>query len=253
MTTATTAHLTRRLGTVAHGALAVLYAAFTGLASFGIPSLLTAWTTAGPELELRTAYVYWGVLAGLFIPVAALALLRRALVAPATMLLGLIVSIGCTLAIALEPENAQYAAMTGIPALLLVLFHPQRGSLLQAGAAGMDRLLTGLVAVAAVPAVLLALDHARNSAATPYTDTMHGQYAQGSIIVLALLCSGAVTALRQSGWVVAAVVTVAGTALIGVAGIVFPNDLMSVGRPWGIACVVLAACFAGASLGARRR
>lgn len=230
------------------GALAVGYAVLTALASFGLPSLLTAWGTSGDELELRTAYVVWGVLAGLFIPALALSLVRSKPAASAAALACLVVAALATLALAFEPENAGYLAVICGPAAVLWALHPRGRDVLRPGVGGVDRLALSVAAVMTLPGLWHAVTLARESAATSYLDTMHGQYAQGAVLSTALVLTALVSSLRQSGWRFTGCLAALAAAIVGLAGIVFPDDLMSVGRTWGALTVVSAVVYATALL-----
>lgn len=231
--------------------VAVLYAAGTAVASFGLPSLLTAWTTSGAELELRTHYLLWGLLAGLFIPLAALPLVRRARAAQGQQLLALVAGVVVALLLAFEPENARYLALFGVPALVLVGLHPERRRLLTVGS--FDRVMAGLCAVAVVPAAAYAFVNLRLSAQTHYLEDLHGGYAHAGVLAVAAVLTAAVAARRASGWLwAAATVVVIGTC-VGVAGLLFPEDPSSLGRLGGTATLAWAAAFAAASARQLRR
>lgn len=218
--------------------LAVILAAGTSLASFGLPSALTAWTTSGAELPLRTHYVIWGALAGIVVPVASVALTKRGWdIAPMQQLLVFAASAFVGLALAFEQENAAYVAGFTIPILMLYALHPNRSSIFQ-GPARSDRWMLALAAVAALPAAAYAVANLRLSAATHYTHDLHGGYAHAGILALLLVASITVAARRRPGWQVAAWTTVAGGSMLGAAGVLYPADPSSVGRPGGIAVLV---------------
>lgn len=222
--------------------VAVLFAAATALASFGLPSALTAWTTSGSELELRTHYVIWGALAGVYLPVAALALVRRSIVAPAQQLAVFVVAALACLGLAAEPENLLYVAAFTVPVVVLLLLHPDRFLLLSAERA--DRGILVLALVAAGPAVAYAIANARLSAATSHTDVLHGGYLQAAILAIALVLSTLVAAGGARGWQVTAAVVIVATLMLGSAGLLFPDDPSSVGQIGGAGCIVAAAALA---------
>ncbi len=229
----------------ARGTIAVLYAAGTALASFGLPSLLTAWTTSGDEIDLRTMYVIWGLLAGVFIPLAVLPLVRRPLPALGQQLVAFVAASAVALALAFEPENARYIALFTVPAIALVLLHPARRQLFTAGS--WDRMMLAVAAAGAVPASLWAVDNLRLSAQTSSLDTMHGQYAQAGVLGLALASSAVVAARRAVGWRWVAGSTVFCTLVLGFAGLVFPEDPGSLGTTGGAIALTLAAAFIAAA------
>jgi hypothetical protein len=236
---------TARVRRIALSTVAVLFAAGAAIASFGLPSLLTAWTTSGDELAMRTHYVVWGLLAGVFIPMAVLPLVRRPSIAPGQQLIGFVAACAIALALAFEPENARYIAIFSAPAIVLVLLHPARRQLLTAGS--WDRVMLVVAALAAVPAAVYAFDNLRLSAQTHYLDTMHGEYAHAGVLALALAFSALVAARRAAGWLwVVGSVGVCATVL-GVAGLLFPEDPASVGTTGGAVALFLVAMFLAAA------
>jgi hypothetical protein len=237
-TTVPTAATLRRPRRIVLGALAALYAAFTALASFGLPSLLTAWTTSGEELPLRTQYVVWGVLAGLLIPLTVLPLVRRPRVAQAQQLGVLVLACILGLALALEPENAEYAAYIAVPAAILLALHPAVRDVFSTGT--WHRPTLAVAVLAAAPAFAYAVTNARESAATSAADPAHGQYLQAAVLALTLLGSTFVAARRAAGWRWVAAGTIVGAALLGLAGVLFPDDLSSPGTVGGAATLLLA-------------
>jgi hypothetical protein len=234
--------------------LVVAYALFVGLMSFGLPSLLTSWFTTGDELPLRTAYVVWGVLGGLLVPTLALALLRSRLARAACQaLVGVVGACVIVLVAGFKAEHLVYLASVAVPALVLLALHPQTRSALRLGHS-IDRAAMAIVAVMCVPAGWYAVDMALTSRATRVLDTpsgqftLHGQYAQAAVLAFALVFVAAVGTLRQPGrrFLVALVAISAG--MIGAAGVLFPQDLMSLGATWGTLTLAASAAYAVAGL-----
>lgn len=228
---------------VALRVVAVLYALLVALASFGLPSLLTSWFTSGAEVALRTAYVVYGVLAGLLVPGLALALLvRRPPVAIWHGLAAVVAGTGGAMALAFERENLAYGLVTVGPALVLLALHPGARRALRA--APVDRATLVVALLTAGPVAWYAAEMAALSRATSYLDTMHGQYAQGAVLAFSLLLLTFVGALRQPGRRIVVGLVAASAALLGLAGLLFPDDPMSVGRTWGALALVAAAAYA---------
>lgn len=234
-------------------ALALIYALVAGIASFGLPSALTAWFTEGSELPLRTHYVIWGALAGVFMPGAALALMRpERSIAAMQQLLAFVVAAVAGLVLAFETETATYIAMFALPIILLAALHPHRGRLLESGPR-MDVPMLALAGVAAIPTGFYALANLRLSAATHFTDDLHGGYAQAGILALALLLSTVVAARGASGWQVPAWISAIGAAMLGLAGVLYPSDPSSLGAPAGAAVLIGSAIMVGLTLTRTRR
>jgi hypothetical protein len=230
--------------------LAVAYAAFVGLASFGLPSLLTSWSTTGDELPLRTAYVVWGVLAGLVVPALALALLSRRTAPAVPQALGCLLC-ACLLVLVLgfKVEHLQYVAGVAIPALLLLALHPER-AVPRVPRRAVDPLAAIVVGSIALPTIWYGVDMALTSRTTSVLDTpsgtftMHGQYAQAAVLAFTLILVAAVGVLRQPGRRFLIALVVVSACILGTAGLLFPHDPMSLGATWGAVTLVAAAAYA---------
>lgn len=243
-----------RTRVIALRGLAVIYAAFVGLASFGLPSLLTSWFTTGDELPLRTAYVVWGVLAGLLVPALALALLRgRAAVAICQALVGLVCACVLVLVVGFKTEHLEYLAGVAIPAVLLLALHPQTRAALRPAKA-IDPVAAVVVGAMVVPAAWYGVDMALTSRVTNVLDTpsgtftVHGQYAQAAVLAFALILIAAVGTLRQPGRRILVAPVAVAAGILGSAGILFPHDLMSLGTTGGTLTLVAAGAYAVAGL-----
>ncbi len=238
--------------------VAVGYALFAAVASFGLPSLFLSWSTTGDELPLRTAYVVWGVLAGVLIPGLALAVLRR----PATAAVqGLVALVGAALVVGLvgfKVQHLEYLAAVALPAAALVALHPDGLRVLR-GEGPLQPIPFVVVCVMAVPGCWFALDVALASRTTRVLDTpsgeytLHGQYAQAAVLALALVLAAAVGSIRQPGQIVVVALVSVSAAVVGVAGLLFPEDLLSVGSAWGAVTLGAAATYTmGVLLGGRQ-
>lgn len=231
--------------------VAVGYAVLTGIASFGLPSLVTSWSTSGDELQLRTAYVVWGVLAGLLIPGLALSLLARPSLAVWRALAALLVGTVAAMALAFERENLGYATVVVGPAVALLLLHPRARE--AARPASADRVSLAIATLMAVPLLWYGTVMAGHSRATSYVDTMHGQYAQGAVLAFTLVLMSLSGALRRDGRGIVVTLVSLSAGALGVAGILFPHDAMSLGIGWGGLTVAAAVGYAASfALRARR-
>jgi hypothetical protein len=225
--------------------IAAVYVVGAALASWGIPSLLTAWTTSGDELALRTHYLLWGLLAGLLIPTAALPLVWRPRTAQFQQLCALVAASMFGVVLAFEPENIRYLAIFATPALLLVLLSPARRHLFRAGS--WDLPMLGVAVMISAPAVVYAVENLRLSAETASTADLHGGYAHAGVVAIALAGSAVVAARHAAGWRWAAGSTAAGTLLLGLAGLLFPHDPSSLGTTGGVVALLLTATFLAAA------
>lgn len=233
------------------GVIAVVYAAATAVASFGLPSLLMAWATSGEEIELRTHYLCWGLLAGLFIPLAVLPLVRRPRPAQGQQLLALLAAVVVAAVLAFESENLRYLALFGLPAAVLVALHPHRRELLRVGS--WDPLMAVVAGVAAVPGAAYAFSNLRLSAQTHYLDDLHGGYAHAGVLMVALVLTAGVAARRAPGWAWSASTVILGGFCLGVAGLLFPEDPSSLGTLGGAVTLGLTVAFGAAALRHVRR
>lgn len=230
--------------------LAIAHAILIGLASFGLPSLITAWSTTGDELPLRTAYIVWGVLGGMVVPSLVLGLLwRRTAVAACLGLMGVVAGCVIVLVVGYKPEHLVYLASVAVPAVILLGLHPQTSKAFRPQSA-IDRPAIAIVAVMAVPAAWYGIDMALTSRATHILDTpsgeftMHGQYAQAAGLAFALILLASVGTLRRPGRPFLVALTTTAAALMGIAGILFPHDPMSMGTSWGVATLTASAAYA---------
>lgn len=233
--------------------MAAVYALAIALGMFGLPSALTAWFVTDSELPLRTHFVVWGALAGVLLPAAALAIAIRPgrSQASAQQMGAVVIATVLGLAMSFEPENAGYAALLVLPALILIAMHPDRSRLLTWGRP--DTPLLVLAVIGAVPAVSYAIVNLRASANTSYLDELHGGYAQAGILALLLVLSTAVAALGAPGWGVPAWSAVVATAMLGAAGVLYPSDPSSVGRPGGFGLLAAAVILAVLTITRPRR
>jgi len=142
------------------------------------------------------------------------------------------------LALSFESENAGYAAVLVVPALILIAMHPDRSRMLTRGRR--DTPLRALAVIGTVPALPYAIVNLRASANTSYLDELHGGYAQAGILALLLVLSTAVAAVGAPGWRVTAWAAVVATAMLGTAGILYPSDPSSVGRQGGFGLIAAA-------------
>jgi hypothetical protein len=220
---------------------------------FGLPSAVTAWFVTDSELPLRTHFVVWGALAGVLVPTAALVIAIRPSrsQASAQQMGAIVIAVALGLALSFEPENAGYAALLMVPALILIAMHPDRSRLLTR--ARPDTPILALAVIGAVPALSYAIVNLRASANTSYLDELHGGYAQAGILACLLVLSTAVAAFGAPGWRVPAWSSVVATAMLGTAGILYPSDPSSVGRPGGVGLIAAALALAVLTITRPRR
>lgn len=237
--------------------VAVLWVLVTALASFGLPSLLTGWSTSGDELPLRTMYVVWGILAGIVLPGVGLALLAHPRIGVCRALVALVVASAAALVVGFNPLHLAYFGYVVGPMVLLIALHPDVRSILEP--ASVDRVSMAIAAAISVPALAWGTKLARESRIEAWLETpsgdfsLHGQYSQAATLAFAIALLALVGALRQPGrWIIVALASVS-TALWGIAGIAFPEDATSPGTTWGIVAMVAAAVYVAATAVSERR
>lgn len=168
-----------------------------------------------------------GVLVQLYRPRERLAPLLMALAVPPAVAVG-------------EILTGAYTVMgTGVPfAILLVigLLHPGARQLVRPRIA--SRLMAGLVAVAAVPAVLFAIRQVELYRLDPAGDQDIGHWSIMAGFPVLVAAWGLVGATDRAGWRLTAWVTGAAVVAFGLQSLLFPGVLSGV--PWYWAAAVLA-------------
>ncbi len=201
------------------------------------PAFLAVRTDLGPDdvvhrlhstvVAVTFAGMVLGVLVQLYRPRERLAPLLMALAVPPAVAVG-------------EILTGSYTVMgTGVPFVLLLLIgllHPEARQLGRPRIA--SRLMAGLVAVAAVPAVLLAIRQVELYRLDPAGDQDIGHWSIVAGFPLLVAAWGLVGATDRSGWRLTAWVTGAAVVAFGLQSLLFPGVLSGV--PWYGAAAVLA-------------
>ena len=184
-------------------------------------------------------------------PLGQIAGLQQVLLLFAIFLVGIVV-MGTTVDARLFSEVPFFLLIFG-PAVVAALLHPAGRALVRTRTAGtFTPLLAGLAVVAAIPLAVFAADQVvLQGSGDEHAVISH--YAGMVIYAAAIVGFGLLASLKPAGWRVP-LYSAAGLALIlGVASVLYPNMVSSVGTMWGGAAILWAAAFAVAGeLTARR-
>jgi hypothetical protein len=237
-------HRGRRIAfAVASGLFAV--AAFGGLLGF---SLVTGWFDNSDGGIHRVHMLGFGILYGLLLTVAALALTRRPEEKPSVFFQVVVVGLAAIIG-ALVSADGNYVVLGLIviaAAAILLTLHPARAEVLRPTVSP-SPLMGGLVLVGAVPLTGFALTMARLQRAGPPTDphVSGDHWANMAALAFGLVLVGLLASARMRGWRFTAWCAGLGTAVYGVASIVFhrfPNTSVpypgSEGTGWGLLALI---------------
>lgn len=138
--------------------------------------------------------------------------------------------------------------------LVAALLHPNRGEMLRPGGIGQPILLA-LVAVAAAPLLLYAVNQINLQVAAPAGDS-HAEfnhYITMAGLAIAILLAGLLASFKITGWSIPA--WGAGFLLLylGLTSVVFPGQASSVGALWGALAIVGGLAFFAVTAYLRRR
>jgi hypothetical protein len=236
-----------RVRRTAFTVLTIVFAlgAFGGL--FGI-ALFFGWFNNEAGGIHRVHYLGFGVLFGVLLTTAAVALVRRPEARPSAFLQVVAVAVGTVLA-ALVSADGNYPPLGLIVvagAAILLAVHPSRKGIVHP-AADPSPILGTFAAVGAIPLVWFGLTMARlqrdGLAADPHVQQDHWANMAGMAFGLALV--GLLAAMRVRGWRLTAWCAGLGVAVYGLASIVFaqfPGTQVpypgSEGVGWGVVALI---------------
>jgi peptidoglycan/LPS O-acetylase OafA/YrhL len=210
--------------------------------AFGGQLLVTGWTTQRAGGTHHVHDLAWGALEGLLLLVALVVALLHRRSRPSAVLQAVAVVASMLVTMVLVAQPDPFAAVLA----LLVL----GGGVAYGGVRGPVRLhrpslvLTG---VAAVPLVGWALSAAADQRADADEHAELLGYTGVTAFALALVAVLLVAGLRRPGWRSTAVSAAAAAAIVGTAGLLWPDDASSPGRVGGVALLALAVCTIGLS------
>jgi hypothetical protein len=226
-------------------ALVLAAGALGGLFGIGI---VIGWTDTAEGGIHRVHDIGFGVLYGLLLAAAFVALARRPERNPAAFFMVVATALAALVAVLVSTawDYAILAVAVGVGAAILFALHPARYRLLHP-APRPSRVLTGFVVVAAIPLLWFGLSMAAKQRAGPSADphVSMDHWVTMAAMAFGLVLVGAVAASRVEGWRLAAWCAGLGVAIYGVASIVFrqyPGTTEpyagSVGAGWGLVAVI---------------
>ena len=228
--------------------------AFGGLFGFGI---VLGWSSSDEGGIHRVHQIGFGVLFGVLLTTACLALIRRPERRPSAFLQILAVGVGTLLGSALSANGGVgvLGAIVLVGAAVLFALHPDRGSVLHPGFRP-SPILGAIAVLGSVPLVAFGLATAKlqrtGLAADPHVH--EGHWAIMSAMAFGLVLTGLLAAARARGWRFSSWCAGVGVAAYGLASIVFHQfpgtDLPyagSEGIGWGLAAIGGGLVFVAAS------
>lgn len=128
--------------------------------------------------------------------------------------------------------------MVGAAALIATILHPAwRDFFRSFSVAQVNRVMLGLVIVAAVPLLAFALTNIRRQGTVNDDHAALGHYGFMAAFAFTVIGVGLLASLRPDGWRVTAWVAGLLPALLGVAALVYPDVSSSLGPAWALAAI----------------
>jgi hypothetical protein len=229
------------------GVLAVIFAlgAFGGLFGF---ALFTGWFSSEDGGIHRVHYLGFGILFGVLLTTAAVALVRRPEDRPSAFLQVVAVAVAGVVGAAVSADGNYLVLglIVAVIAAILLVVHPSRARMLHP-AADPSPVLGTLAAVGAIPLVWFGLTMARlqrnGLSNDPHVKGDH--WANMAAMAIALALVGLLAAMRVRGWRLSGWCAGLGVAVYGLASIVFarfPGTQVpypgSEGVGWGLVALI---------------
>lgn len=207
------------------------------------------------EVEAHRAHFMGVGIIAWTVVLAVLAQLRKPQRRVAQMLLLVVVAIGATVVFGLSGTFGEWLLEEWtilIPVLLVAALHPRAGDLTRLPK--FDGRMAGLIAVATVPWMVFAVNHARlqlsNAAGDPHAELEH--WAVAALLALVIVGAGAIGASHHDGWRLPAWIAAIGSLAYGVHSLVFPDPASALSRMWAITAVAWGVVFAVSVIGRSR-
>jgi MFS family permease len=219
----------------------IAYAVLAGLlglaAGFGIGGFLAlAFGFTGGEHAIHD--VGWGVMTGVLLSVGLLAQVHRPERKVAALQQAGAVAVAFLIGMLALGSFDVFGFIPLVAVLLLVALHPNRSEVFRIG--DMSRRLAGLTVLGAIPFTVFALGQLElqqlNIPGDEHAEDTH--YVGMFVMALALVLVGLVASGRAAGWRISAWSAGVGTAVYGLASVIFPQLVSSAGTGWGIAAIL---------------
>jgi len=224
--------------------LAVVFG--VGLGALGLFSMVVGWLGAAGREEHRIHDIGFGAVAGILIAVPLLLQASRSERRISEMQ---------AVALGFVGFGAGYALGGAVPFLLgpvvivalLWWLHPAREELAFRGRP--QPILAALAVLAAIPLVIYAIDQAEIQRACVLADEHCEEFhfAGMAALAFALPLVGLAAAWRAPGWRTVARLVAVAAAVFGLSGILYPDNLSSIGTTWGAIVLGAAAVFLAVS------
>jgi hypothetical protein len=182
--------------------------------------------------------------------VGMLAQLRRPSENVAAQLMALIpwVALGLASALSLTWIRFAPAPISAALTLLAITLHPTGGNFFRSfSMSRLNRVMLGLVIMAAAPLVAFAATNIRLQATAPNDHAALGHYGFMAAFSFTVIGVGLVASLRPDGWRLTAWVAGFLPALLGLTSLVFPDVDSNLGLGWAIAAIVWGVVFVAAA------
>jgi hypothetical protein len=182
--------------------------------------------------------------------VGMLAQLRRPSENVAAQLMALIPWVALGLASVLSVTWIRFAPAPILAALTLlaIILHPTGGSFFRSfSMSRLNRVMLGLVIMAAVPLVAFAATSIRLQATATNDHAALGHYGFMAAFSFTVIGVGFLASVRPDGWRLTAWVVGCLSVLLGLASLVFPDVDSSFGLVWAIAAIVWGVVFVAAA------
>jgi len=214
------------------------------LPALGLADLTTSWFLEKSTLVHDLGY---GAITGILVPAGLLAQLRR----PDVAIAGLQQVGACAIAYAVAGLFADrgylvLAALVAAGLAVMLLVHPTGGTVFAVPDES-SPLLAGLALLAAGPLALYAVRTAerQREGAAPVDFHAHlGSWGGLTAMAVGIVLVALVAAVRTKGWRVPAYSAAAAAAVWGLGNVLYPDELGSEGRGWGLLALAWAAVFA---------
>ena len=235
--------------------LTVLFGLGLGLGAFAFLALVAAWFGVG-DREVHIVHdLAWGAHGGLLLAIPFLIQAVNPERKPAVML-------GAALAgLALAVGYALSGVWLFVPVPIVIVgllcwLHPARGDILPRGSRA--RTVAAVLAVVALTPFLVtyAFDEAAIQRACPPSGDQHCEefhFAGMAALAFALPLVGLGASLRTRGSRIVAWLVGAASVVFGLSGVLYPDNLSSIGTRWGWAAVAAGVLFVAVAEWARRR
>lgn len=217
--------------------------------AFGGQLLATGWTTNRVGGTHHVHDLAWGALEGVLLLGALGAMLMRKGRRPAVLLQALAVIAALVVTMGLVASFDPFTLVLGGLVVTAVLLWSPGGLLQDRDPSSVMLALTG---VTAVPLGIWAVSAASDQRTSGDEHAELIGYTGVTAYALALVAVLAVASLRQPGWRWTAACASVSTAVVGVAGMLWPDDASSPGTLGGLGLIVLAAVTGGLALRHRR-